>query len=121
MIDIPVTILQRFDEIYRLLSTEENRILLPERDAVMSSVNRCSFRMFDEPEEFLEAERAKSHPQLVSPNFDSAFRVYFNSYSRKVYVDLNRDPMTAIHITAETETQLLCDLIRSVLLADPTV
>lgn len=119
MQDIPVSILQRFDEIYQKLATEMGMVLMPARDEVMGCVNRCSFRMFDESEEFMESARAKSHTHLVSPTFGRAFRVYFNSYSRKVYVDLNREPMAAVSMSLETEDLVLSDLIRSIVLADP--
>lgn len=121
MDDIAETILQRFDEIYQKLSTEKMMVALPAREALMSSVNRCSYRTFDESDEFLESARAKTHPHLISPTFNHAFRVYFNSYSRKVYVDLNREPMAAIRISLETESQILCDLMLSILSADPAL
>lgn len=119
MEEIPITILQRFDEIYQKLSHEEGLVALPAREMIMNSVKRCSFRMFDESDEYVGSERAKEHPHSVSPTFSHAFRVYFNSYSKKIYVDLNRDSMTAIRITLETEAQILCDIIRSILSVDP--
>ncbi len=120
MDEIPVAILRRFDEIYQKLAEEEVRIALPARDRIMKSLERCSFRMFDESDEYAECLRAKEHPHTVSPTFGHAFRVYFNSYSKKVYVDLNRDSMTAVRIAQETESQILVDIIRSILCVDPT-
>ncbi len=120
--EIPVTILQRFDEIYRKLSDEENLIALPAREKIMRSVNLCSFRMFDEAEDYFESERAKANLQYVSPHFgERAFRAFFNKFSKKVYVDLNRDVIRTIRITAETEQQVLCDILRSILSVDPNL
>jgi hypothetical protein len=120
--DIPVTILQRFDEIYQTLTHEEERIAIPERALMLELLSRCSFRMFEEADEYLSSERARNFPHYISPTFGNhAFRVYYNSYSSKIYVDLNREPIQAIRITAETEAQVLCEIIRSIIMVDPTI
>lgn len=121
MDEIPVTILSRFDEIYQKLMTEESRVI-PARDAILDSIRRCSFKMFEEPEDYLGNERAKEHEQYISTTFGTfAFRVYYNAYSDKVYVDLNRESISAIRISMETETQVLIDILRSILVVDPAL
>ncbi len=120
--ELPVTILQRFDELYKTLSDESDRIAIPERELMIELIKRCSFRMFEETDEYLTSERARNFPHYISPTFGNhAFRVYFNSYSSKIYIDLNREPMQAIRITLETEAQVLCEIIRSIVLVDPTI
>lgn len=120
--ELPVTILQRFDELYQTLTHENERIAIPERELMLDLLRRCSFRMFEETDEYLASERARNFPHYISPTFgDHAFRVYFNSFSSKIYVDLNREPIQAIRITRETETQVLCEIIRSIILVDPTM
>lgn len=122
MEELPVTILQRFDELYQTLSKERDRIAIPERTLMLELLQRCSFKMFEETDDYFASERARNFPHYISPTFgDHAFRVYFNSYSSKIYVDLNRDPIQAIRITRETEAQVLCEIIRSIVLVDPTM
>lgn len=122
MEEIPIAILRRFDEIYQTLSGEEERLAIPERALMLETLNqRCSFKMFEETDDYFMSERARNYPHFISPTFgDHAFRVYYNSYSSKIYVDLNREPMQAIRITRETEAQVLCEIIRSIILVDPT-
>ena len=120
--DIPVTILNRFDEIYKTLTHEEEKIAVPERELMLDLLNRVSFKMFEEAEEYVGSERARNFPHYISPTFgDHAFRVYYNSFSNKIYVDLNREPIQAIRISRETEVQVLCEIIRSIILVDPTI
>ncbi|MBS1961416.1 MAG: hypothetical protein JST04_04315 [Bdellovibrionales bacterium] len=122
MEDIPVTILQKFDELYQTLTRTEEMIAVPERALMLDLLQRCSFKMFEETEDYFGSARAREYPQYISPTFgDHAFRVYFNSYSNKIYVDLNREPIQAIRITKETEHQVLCEIIRSIVLVDPTL
>jgi hypothetical protein len=120
--DLPITILQRFDEIYKTLSDESERIAIPGRELMIELIKRCSFRMFDESDDYISSERAQNYPHYISPTFGNhAFRVYFNSFSSKIYIDLNREPIQAIRITRETEAQVLCEIIRSIVLVDPTL
>jgi len=120
--DLPITILSRFDELYKTLSHEEERIAVPERELMLETLKRCSFRMFEETDEYFTSERAKNFPHYISPTFgDHAFRVYYHSYSSKIYIDLNREPIQAIRITRDTEKTVLCEIIRSIILVDPTI
>jgi hypothetical protein len=120
--ELPVTILSRFDEIYQTLAAEAERIAIPERTLMLDLLKRCSFKMFEETDEYLGSERARNFPHYISPTFGNhAFRVYYNSFSNKIYIDLNREPMQAIRITLETEAQVLCEIIRSIVLVDPTL
>jgi hypothetical protein len=120
--ELPVTILQRFDEIYKTLSHEKELIAIPRRELMLELLERCSFKMFEETDEYCASERAQNFPHYISPTFgDHAFRVYYNSFSSKIYIDLNRDPMQAIRITRETEARVLCEIIRSIILVDPTI
>jgi len=119
---IPVTILTRFDELYHKLENELNLAALPAKESLLEIVQRCSYKMFDEVDEFIDCARAKEHAQIGSATFgDVAFRVYFNSYSKRVYVDLNRDRISAIRLTLETEAEVLVDIIRSILIVDPSL
>lgn len=122
MEEIPVTILSRFDELYHKLEHELNLAAIPAKESLIEIVKRCSYKMFDEVEDFVECPRAKEHAQLSSATFgDVAFRVYYNSYSKRVYVDLNRDRISAIRLTLETETDVLLDIIRSIMIVDPSL
>lgn len=119
MEDFPVTILKRFDEIYQKLVHETHAVLIPEREQIVRTVGRTSFKLFEDTTTYLASARANEYPHCVSSAFgDRTFRVYYNSYSNKVYVDLNRDRISAIRQSVEAETQVFCEVIRSILFID---
>jgi hypothetical protein len=75
--EIPATILQRFDEIYQFLEHEIQHIAMPSRDSILDIVKRCSFRMFDENDEYFQCKRAQNFPHFISPTRHSRIRPVF--------------------------------------------
>lgn len=120
MDDISVALLRRFDEIYQRLRSETYEVLIPNREVLEGSVKRSSFRLFQTTADYLANVRAGEYPHCISSAFgDRTFRVYLNTFSSKVYVDVNRDRYAPIRHSVESEVQIFCEITRAILFIDP--
>ncbi len=118
--DVQQRFVRQVEAIYSRLIGQQPDIAIPQPDRIVRLIERCSFRMFEEPEDYENNPRAKEYSRHISSTFgDYAYRVYFNTFSKRIYVDLNRDRISLICLVAETEVLFLCELIRSIMVADP--
>jgi hypothetical protein len=86
---------------------------LPSLDVLSARVSECSFKFFSDPEDYLASVRAKEYVSWIAPRGD-IYRIFFNAYSRKIYVDLNEKRWNEVHSQLEDEI-LFCDILRTLI------
>lgn len=123
---IPTHLLERFDELYTRLTKEMNDELIPSREKMLRAVSEVSFKVFESPEHYLSNERAMQYVQFISTEHgDRAYRVYFNHFSKKVYVDLNTSftgisrPKSLVREIIRSEISV--EILKSLIFTDPRI
>lgn len=115
-------LMSEMNSIYLQLCDEQPGIVIPRPDRIVKAVSRCTFRLFDEGDDYVRDPHASEPQKYVSPTFgEYAFRVYYDFASGRVQVDLNRDRMAMICMGLETQSRVFRELVRSILVADPNL
>lgn len=124
MQEIPTHLLARFEALYTRLRDETTQGLIPAREKILEAIAQSSFRVFDSPEEYATNERAAQYVQFISNEHgDRAYRVYFNEYSKKIYVDLNPG-FTGIQVDLEmikeqVRSEVSYEILKTLILTHP--
>jgi hypothetical protein len=84
---------------------------VPPIDDLTTRLGQCSFKVFDDTSVFYGSERAKEYVSWSAPRND-VYRIFFNAYSKKVYVDLNGDQWKEIESQSKKEA-LYCEILRT--------
>ena len=118
--EILIALLEQFDEIYARIRRETADVLVPEKELLLETIRSCAFRTFYDPQTYRESERAKNAPVCISPSRgEDAFRVFYNTFSQKIYIDLNLEFILAFREKMESELTLLCEIMQSILFIRP--
>lgn len=123
---LPKDILGRLESLYPKLSPisslvdpldalgfAANSMEMPPLETLSTRVSQCSFRVFADPAAFFQSPRAKQFVSWSAPRND-AYRIYFNTQSGKVYVDLNGKRWDEIRSKLEEEI-LFCEILRTLI------
>jgi len=123
---IPKAILGRLDVLYPKIAppppeTTESvlrdfgapTLEMPEKEILGTRFLECSFKGFDDPDAYAKCERAKSYVSWSAPR-NEYYRIYFNDYSKKVYVDLNATRWCEARSAIEEEA-LYCEILRTLI------
>ncbi len=86
---------------------------MPTVDALGERVAQCSFKIFAEPAEYVQSPRAKEFVSWSAPRSD-VYRIYFNTVSGKVYIDLNGKRWNEVCSKLQEEL-LYCDILRTLI------
>jgi hypothetical protein len=86
---------------------------MPTVDALSERLGQCSFKIFEEPPEYFQNPRAKEFVSWSAPRSD-VYRIYFNTYSGKVYIDLNGKRWNEVCSKLQEEL-LYCDILRTLI------
>lgn len=121
---LPKVILGRLDRLYpRIiplvlelsdsikLKIGDQAFELPAIDVLGTRLSECSFMHFQDPVKYAESARAKTYLNWSAPRND-LYRVYFNGFSKKIYVDLNAAFGEVARSAHEAEV-LYCEILRS--------
>jgi len=121
---IPREILGMIGTIYPKLAEEVpeapvKALDLPPVEQLIDRVAKTSFKVFDNDASYVESERAKSYPSWsgskAQPIRNSdVYRVFFNDYSKKIYVDLNGVRWDEVRKNLEEE-RLYCEILRTLI------
>lgn len=112
--ELPMEIIGRLENLYPKLSPSDAPTLeMPTVDVLSARVSQCSFKIFESPEEYLGSVRAKEFVSWIAPRGD-AYRIYFNTVSKKVYVDLNGKRWSETRSKLGDE-RLYCDILRTLI------
>ncbi len=122
-LQMPGEILDRLSDLYPKLAegvpgNPVSSLDLPSLEELFASVSGSSFKVFDDPVAYEKNLRAKSYPSWSSSRLiDSSsdiYRIYFNDYSRKIYVDLNGTRLDDLRTRIEDEL-LYCEILRTLI------
>lgn len=86
---------------------------MPTLESLSDRVAQCSFKVFDDATAYHQNPRAKEYVSWSMPRTD-AYRIYFNVYSKKIYVDLNGKRWVEVRSKLEEE-KLFCDILRTLI------
>lgn len=123
---LPTEILGRLENLYPQLSPLPTgpvdqvlpdfgapSIELPTMTNLSDRVAKCSFLVFKDSDAFHRSPRAKEFVSWSSPRSDY-YRIYFNTLSKKVYIDLNGKRWDEAR-TKLGEEILFCDILRTLI------
>lgn len=123
---LPMEIIGRLENLYPKLSPADlaatdavvgpfgaPTLELPTVDALSTRVSQCSFKYFADPKEYSDSVRAKEFVSWLAPRGDT-YRIFFNTVSKKVYVDLNGKRWSEKRSPLEDEL-LYCDILRTLI------
>ncbi len=125
--ELPMEIIGRLENLYPKLSPADASASLdtvvgpfgapilemPTVDVLSTRVSQCSFKVFASAEEYAGSVRAKEFVSWIAPRGDT-YRIYFNTVSKKVYVDLNGKRWSEKRSKVEDE-RLFCDILRTLI------
>ncbi len=121
-LEIPGEMLSRIIALYPKLTeavpgtnpTQE----LPSPEELMTSVGECSFKIFPDPDSYFRSERAKQYLSWSSSRCPETasdlYRIYFNEYSGKIYVDLNGTRFEEARTQLQDEI-VYCEILRTLI------
>lgn len=123
---LPKVILERLDRLYPKLAPTgdesfdglqvkfgEPAFELPTIEVLGSRLSECSFMHFSDPVAYAESARAKTYLNWSAPK-TNLYRVYFNAFSKKIYVDLNA-AFGEVARSAYDAEKLYCEILRTLI------
>ena len=120
--ELPKIFSEQLEELYGRLSREAREVWVPEKQRLGKAILEASFKAFESVDEYTARGRAHQYSWRISNRLGrDFFRVYFNDFSRKVYVDLNA-PLTA-PLLEKTDgfLELATEIVRSIMFTDPNL
>lgn len=122
--DLPREIIGRLEDLYPKLAAVVPHapvpaLDLPPLDILMTQVAESSFKVFDNSESYIESHRAKTYASW-SGNRDQSvgaaeiYRIFYNKFSKKIYIDLDGTRWNQIR-RALREEILFCDILRTLI------
>lgn len=109
-----------WESLYGRLREDWQSWWIPPGETLKTSLIESSFKQFDNPDDYDRSERANQYAQHHTSLFDlDVFRIYFNDYSSKVYVDLH--PRFALEYAGDEAKSLILvyEILKSLMLVDP--
>lgn len=116
-------IVGRLEALYPKLSSDEPSIResspdVPALTDLTGEVAKCSFKVFSDPVDYLESERAKPRVVYPGPGIRARdrelYRVFFNDFSNKIYVDVNEVKWAEEKKPILAET-LYCEILKTLI------
>lgn len=115
--------LQRLTFLYMKIEADsphrgEPTLSLPPLDILTARVAESSFKVFTDQTNYVKSHRASVYPSWSSPSIEGmgaeVYRVFFNAFSKKIYIDLNGPRWNDLRMRLDHE-RLYCEILKTLI------